>query len=775
MNRRKTPEQILDSIARLQRGRLKIIVGAASGSGKTFHLLLEGKQLMEQGVDVVVGSIAALSKPQLQQQLEGLEIVPGIRWPNEELECDMDVDALLHRNAEVVLVDGLAHRNRPGAVQRTRFEEVEALLQQGISIMTTLNAYELEGVAEAAFHRTGVRPEVTVPLGTLELADEVRLIDVSPETILKRLEEGGTGSQPPAISAGGLNVLRELALRLVAEGVAEELAKHREQLGLAPSAGTAERIAVCAQYDWNGSIYIRRGQQIARRLNGDLAVLAFVYPRKPLRKEQLAFKRSIIKLTEKVGAAFEEMPVRSKRSIPAALLRYAAAHHISRIVMGHSKEPRIKQLLKGDLAGSLLSRAPDMDLFLMADRAEQEGERILPAKQHKPVQEVFRRTTPEVMAERLSRVNRGSLKVYIGAAPGVGKTYTMLREGNGMLRKGEEVVIGLLETHGRQETEAQIGALETIPRKVHIYRGIELSEMDTDAILARSPELVLVDELAHTNVPGSRFRKRYEDVIRLLDNGISVVATMNVQHLESLNDSVERLTGVRVRETVPDFLLELADEVELIDVSPQMLRQRLKEGKVYAKDKIEQALSAFFTTTNLIGLRELALRELADEVDERLEAWDRSSSLRGPLRRREVIVVGVSLHPGGDKLIRRGFRIAHRLKAEWHVVHIEDHNLRSEEARIRAKSMASLTHRLGGIYKTVAASPAVPLAGQLVRVADQVQATQLIVGRSAAGRGKFPPWKRNVAQDLLRLARHMDVLIASAWTTDVPGSRCGDK
>ena len=355
--RRKTPEEILLSISKLQRGKLKIIIGAVSGSGKTYHMLQEGTQLAAQGIDVVLCGVSTLQRPETVRQVGELERVPSIHWmKNGVMQKDLNLDALLRRNPEVVLVDGLAHSNRQGAEHATRLQDIVYLLDHGISVMTTINVYELEGVDEVALRWTGIQAEETVPAGTLEMADEVRLIDVSPETMLKRVEEGILGERPhPAISKrGNLGVLRELSLRLVAEGVNESLEKHREQLGMVGPSGAAERILVSAQYHWNGSLYVRRGQQIARRLNGDLVVLSFNNPNKPLSREQLTFKKSIVKLVEKVEGQFYELPFISRRQLPAVLVKYAYEHHATRIVMGHSKQNRLKQLWQGSIADKVL-------------------------------------------------------------------------------------------------------------------------------------------------------------------------------------------------------------------------------------------------------------------------------------------------------------------------------------------------------------------------------------------------------------------------------------
>lgn len=762
--KRKSPEEILYSISRLHRGRLKIIIGSVSGSGKTYHMLEEGKLLKQQGIDVVISAVSTMGRTETVQQLTDLERVPSIHWQKDGKEQkDLPLEALLTRNPEVLLVDGLAHHNRQGARFASRLEDIRYLMDRGISVITTVNVYELGGVGELIYQMTGIRAEETVPLNTLELADEVRLIDVSPETILKRIEEGILGGEmPPALSRrGNLGVLRELSLRLVAEGVNDSLEKYREEQGITGPSGAAERILVSAQYDWNGSLYVRRGQQIAKRLNGDLIAVTFVREDRPLTTEQHSFKRSIIKLVERVDARFKELPLKSRRQLPSELVRFAMHNNVTRIVMGHSKQSRWQEQRQGSIADRVLRSVRNIDVFLMADRAEQDGERILPVKS-KPTTppEPFHRLTDRELEKRIESIRRGTFKVYIGAAPGVGKTYKMLQEGNLLLNKGIDVVIGLLETHGRKETQAQIGNLPVIPRAAIKYQSTEIPEMDFEGIIARQPEVVLVDELAHTNVPGSKKLKRYEDVISLLEQGISVISTVNVQHLESLNDAVAQLTGVRVRETVPDAILRLANEVELIDVTPQMLQERMREGKIYDFEKVNQALESFFKMGNLIALRELALREIADDVDERLEAWDREPSLRGPWSRREVIFVCVDTGPRAERLIRRGFRIAHRLKAQWYVHYVHCEGVQTPEEQKRLMLLKQLTERLGGQMEVTKTVSRRSIHEQLLNRMNEVQATQLIIGQSRA-----PLWrcwfKESFIHYFLRNARHMDMLVVA--------------
>lgn len=767
--KRKSPEEMLRMISKLQEGTFKIYIGPVSGSGKTYHMLRDGNHLREQGIDVVICAVSTMRRPETVEQLGELERVPSIHWirssDGAEMK-DLNLDALLVRNPEVVLVDGLAHRNRAGARHATRLEDIRFLLRHNISVITTVNVYELEGYTELARQLTGIKVAYTVPTDTLELADEIKLIDVTPETILSRLAEGhlqGHGSTD-VFGHGNLGILRELALKLVAEGVNESLREHREEMGLLATTGIMERILVSAQYHWNGSIYIQRGQQIARRLNGSLHVVVFRPMKQPLTKEATVFRRNMMKMVEKIGGHMEELPVIHRRYIPATLAQYAIKQQITRIVMGHSRRTRWQELWQGSLVNSLLRKLQGVDLLLVADRSAREGERVVPAKVSDTEQKTYRRLSEQEMKEQIGLIRRGTFKIYIGAAPGVGKTYMMLREGNDLLRKGIDVQIGLLETHGRAGTVEQIGSLSIIPRAQSIYQGTRLEEMDTEAILRLHPEVVLVDELAHTNVPGNARQKRYEDVLRLLDAGISVITTVNVQHLESLNDAVEHITGVRVRETVPDRIMQLADEVQLIDVAPEALRQRMREGKIYANAKVEQALANFFKMGNLIALRELALRELADDVDERLESQRAARTLRGPWRREESVFVCVSSDRHAERLIRRGFRMAYRLKASWHVhhVHIGTGMVMTPEVKEHLAGLEQLTVRLGGHFHIHQSARLRDVPGILATKATEAKATQLVVGQA-----KRVWWLNgyrgsgSVVNQLVRLSRHRDVLIVA--------------
>ncbi|MEV0429341.1 DUF4118 domain-containing protein [Micromonospora sp. NPDC050495] len=329
-------------------------------------------------------------------------------------------------------------------------------------------------------------------------------------------------------------------------------------------------------------------------------------------------------------------------------------------------------------------------------------------------------------------MSRGELRIYLGAAPGVGKTYAMLEEAQRRAERGTDVVIGLVETHGRPHTAAMIGDLEQVPRRTITYRGAEFTEMDLDAVLARRPEVVVVDELAHTNVPGSRHDKRWRDVQELLDAGISVLSTVNVQHLESINDVVARITGTTQRETVPDEIVRAAEQVELVDMTPEALRRRMAHGNIYRPDKIDAALGNYFRVGNLTALRELALLWLADKVDEQLDRYRAQQGISATWEARERVVVALTGGSEGETLIRRAARIAARSKgADLLAVHVarSDGLAGADPAQLARQRV--LTESLGGTYHQVLGTD-IPAA--LLEFARGVNATQLVLGASRRGR-----------------------------------------
>ena len=351
----------------------------------------------------------------------------------------------------------------------------------------------------------------------------------------------------------------------------------------------------------------------------------------------------------------------------------------------------------------------------------------------------------------------GKLRIFVGAAPGVGKTYEMLQQAHARKKDGYDVVAGVVETHGRKDTEALLQGLEVIPRRHVNYKGQTLEEMDLDAIIARRPQMVLVDELAHTNVEGSRHPKRYLDVEELMSHGIDVYTTVNIQHIESLNDVVAQITHVRVRETVPDAVFDRADAVELVDLTPDDLIQRLKEGKVYVPKQAERALEHFFSPANLTALRELALRRTAERVDEQLLTEMQSHAIQGPWAAGERILVCISEDPRCAGLVRYSKRLADRLHGPWTALYVEGRRAAqlSEDERDRIADTLRLAEALGGEAITLPASDR-DIAEDVTRYAQANNVTQIVIGKSARTRW-FEMLHGSVVHDLVRRSGNISV------------------
>jgi two-component system sensor histidine kinase KdpD len=370
-------------------------------------------------------------------------------------------------------------------------------------------------------------------------------------------------------------------------------------------------------------------------------------------------------------------------------------------------------------------------------------------------------------ADLVQTRERGKLKLYIGSAAGTGKTFRMLTEAHQLRARGVDIVVGYVETHGRVETAAQLRDLEVIPRRRIEYRGVVLEEMDVAAILARKPQVALVDELAHTNVPGAGRAKRWEDVVILLDEGISVISALNVQHLESLNDVLQQTLGVTVRETVPDWVVSLADQVINLDISAEDLRQRLLDGKIYAPDKVATALTSFFTEENLATLRELALREVASSVDRTRDAIT-SGAVASPAGKRsdrsavDRILVAMSSHPKYTTiLLRKGSRIAGRLNRDWYCVYVQtpEESAARIDATVQRKLVENI-QRAQGMGAEVVKLESADVAGAILSFARERGITLVVAGQSRRSWWNHLT-RRSIVEQLTRNAQGLDVLVVS--------------
>lgn len=353
--------------------------------------------------------------------------------------------------------------------------------------------------------------------------------------------------------------------------------------------------------------------------------------------------------------------------------------------------------------------------------------------------------------------SKGILKLFLGYAPGVGKTYSMLSEAIRRSKRGEDVVIGIVETHGRKGIAELVCQLDAVPRRKMDYKGTIFEEMDVDAIIARKPQVALVDELAHTNIPGSRHRKRYEDVLAILDAKIDVLSTVNIQHIESIAPTVRAITGISVRETVPDWVLQLSQETVMVDLTPEALQNRMKRGDVYGKEKVEQALKNFFRRGNLIALRELALRQVAEQVDRSLSSYMDEKDIRENWAVRERIAVCISSNPRAQYLVARAARMARRMDAELYAIHVDVDSDGDERGEKSLAANLQFAESLGAKPVRLKGSSVAEAAVQFVR---EKHVTQVIFGRSAV-----EGWRKllymNAINRFLRDAPAVDVHIVT--------------
>lgn len=381
------------------------------------------------------------------------------------------------------------------------------------------------------------------------------------------------------------------------------------------------------------------------------------------------------------------------------------------------------------------------------------------------------RPSPDALLEQVRGETRGRLKIFLGAAPGVGKTYEMLLAGRARRAEGVDVVIGVVETHGRRETQALIEGYETVPRAQVAYRGQSVEEMDLDAVLARRPQLVLVDELAHTNAPGSRHPKRYLDVLELIERGIDVYTTLNIQHVESLNDVVAQITRIRVRETVPDSVIDRADAIEIIDLTPEDLIKRLNEGKVYLPETAKRAVSNYFSPGNLTALRELALRRTAQRVDDQLLSHMQAHAISGPWAAGDRLIVCIDGSPRAASLVRHARRLAEKLRASWTALHIEAPGRArpSEAEKDRLSAAMRLAEQLGGEAVIL---PGESVPEEVLRYAAAKNVSHIVIGASGAAR-----WREllfgSVAQALIRDAGDISIHVIPAQEAGSGEGRAG--
>ena len=590
--------------------KLTIYLGGAPGAGKTHRLLMDALGEMKAGRRVAIGWVETKHRPQLDALAAQLPRIAPRRFPaGETLLDDFDLEAALASDYETIVLDELAHSNPAGAPHAKRWQDALALREGGKSVLGAFNVMHLDTVAPVAERIVGSAIHELVPIAFLRKADRTIALDVAPSVLESRLQTGRIvrGEDVERAAAGlfqpkNLSMMRELLLRVVDDLTMPVIAPSKVSIALAVVPGGTDPDS-----------FVRRAAAFADAL--DLALE-----------------------TTAGGEVDRDRLAEATLRADGGVVPYP-----KRLARGELDAVRASLLIvpRGPLADRILDKPLDRDL-LIADPAV--GTTSAAA-------ETGRHPYASALGDRL-RIGYGKLTIYLGAVAGSGKTYAMLDRAHQLIDEGCDLVAPLVETHGRPDTAALLAGIEQIPR-------LGNGEIDLETLLLRHPHVALIDELAHTNLGAGARAKRYNDVIAVLRGGIDVITTLNVQHLEGVGDAVHRLTGTRVRETLPDSVLELADEVVFVDVTPDVLRQRLREGKIYPRERVDAALSHFFRTENLAALRELAVRETL-----------RARSQRRRERPFARIVLGVAPRERDVGLIERAARLARRLDVDLRVVAI---------------------------------------------------------------------------------------------------------
>jgi two-component system sensor histidine kinase KdpD len=759
-----------------QRGRLRVWLGAASGVGKTYAMLQEGLRRKARGTDVVVGFVEPHGRRDIENLIGDLEVVPPlVLRDGDSVAREMDTQAVIARHPKVALVDELAHTNAPGSKHEKRYQDVEELLDAGITVISTLNVQNIESLADFVRQMTGIEIMETVPDSVLDRADQLELVDLMPDVLIQRVRECKVcppDEVPEALATfytpANLMAMRDLALRATAREVEERLSSNVREGKLASLATLGDRVTVAVDHGPVGRTLIRRGWRMAAALKGELIVV-HVDPSQDHRKPGgAAEERQLednLRFAEDLGATV----VRLHGNVAEQLLAYVRENQIAHLFIGHPRHGRWEELLRGSVTGQILRKLPDINVHVIGNPTEtvpgsldgQSG-----AAPHLADENAARAEPPapdrtQVALEPVPGEKRGMLRIFLGAAPGVGKTYTMLQEGHRLKSHGEDVVVGFIETHGRPHTAEQIGDLEVVPPLEIPYKGVTLREMDTDAVIARNPKIALVDELAHTNAPGSKHEKRYQDVFELMSHGIDVITTLNIQHAESLNDIVEGLTGVRVRETVPDWVFDEAEQIELIDMAPEALIRRMVHGNVYPPEQARRALENFFTVANLSVLRDLALRATAREVEDRLTGFMESIPLTAQAGSGEKVMVAVDHRPIGKRLIRTGWRLAAALKAELIVVHVEPDTGRRQAGTVEDERTLRASLQLADELGATVIRLRGKVSDELIAYARAQKINALVIGHPSHSRLE-ELLHGSVTNDILREIPQIDLHVVAS-------------
>ena len=721
------------------RGRLRVYLGAAPGSGKTFAMLREGRERVGGGEDVVVGFVETYGRSRTVQAVGQLEVVPRLQVPYRGTVLEeMDLEAVLVRRPQIALVDELAHTNAPGVRHPKRWEDVEALRDAGIDVITTLNVQHVESVKDLVEHITGIAVRETVPDRILDRADDVHFIDIAPEALRKRMRHGNIYAADKIDLAlgnffrpGNLAALREIALRMVVQRSGDSGGEVRPP---------PQDVLVAVSGSASSEALMRRGVRIARRFGG-LCTVVMVVRSAEAATEAVHRTRALADLLQC------SLIVREGTDVNEQVLAVARELDSRHVVLGESlQRPPIWRRMRKTLVERVLEELPGVDAHIIA---RVEGRRR--GRRPSPPRELQRRR-PEELLRELTPQRRGALRIYLGYARGCGATTTMLEEGRRRRERGTDVVVAAVDTSGRRECEGALTGLELLGGR---SEAAGRRRLDVVSLLRRNPEVACIDDLAGAADDGEI---RAEVVSRVLDAGITVLATLHLGDLRSAADALRGAHRVAGGRPVDDAVLDLADEVELVDVVPTVLDERLRRGDLVPPAEMATALRGEFRPELLATLRTMAFRVIAEHTDRRLVAYMHERSIERPWEARPRVMACIPPRPHLENLIRRAARLAGSLDGELRVVTVRTAE-RSDEEKAQLKSYADLTAQLGGEFVTLRDPDP---ANAIATYAREILATEILLSRGRQG----GHWSRGTLRRLVWTLTDVDIHILARRRSD---------
>ena len=703
------------------RGRLRVYLGATPGSGKTFAMLREAHDRRSQGEDLVVGYVETHGRRLTEEAIGNLEVVPRLHvdYQGHQLE-EMDLDAVIARHPQVALVDELAHTNAPGVRHPKRYQDVDDIINAGIDVITTVNVQHLESVTDLVEHITGIPVRETLPDRVLDQADEIHFIDISPEALRKRMRHGNVYAPDRIDTAlanffrpGNLAALREIALRLVAQNVG----RARSVVRPAP-----QDVLVAVSGRPSSGPLIRRAARIARRYDGMCTVLCVKEGDSPAEAHVRATAEQLqCRYIERTGPVAE------------AVLATARELGVQHVVIGESERPGLRARLRRGLIDRLIRELPDVDVHVIARH---------PGAQSTALQTLAERPDSDALLRALqASASRAGLRVYLGYVPGCGTTVAMLEEATRRRSRGTDVVVAAVNTRGRQACDLALSGLEILggPNSPAVA-----GKVDVDALLRRNPEVACIDDLAASDTSGNPVT---DSVPRLLRSGMVLIGTLHLTDLRSTVEGMHELIGESPQHVVDDSVLGLITELEIVDVTPSALDERLRRGEILPSSQAAHARATTYRPEVLTALRELAFKLIAEHTDRRLVAYMRERGIASPWEVKPRVMLCIPPRPGMNGIIEQAVAMAQRLDGRLTAVTVHDER-RSEEERQLLGGYAALVHQAGGEFVTLdATNPASALADY----ARQVLATSIVVTR---GRGR-----RGTLRGLIRILSDVDVHI----------------